>query len=129
MQRFRATIAAVVALALAALPVPALSMQAAMAAAGTEMPTAGGSTEMSGGGMDMAAHEDHCCPQAEHCDEPVKTGCDHTGACALKCASLSANVAAGPDMPALTAPRLQRTALAERLSAAPTLPQLPPPRL
>ena len=131
MKRFRASLAAVIALALAALPVPAASMQATMAAGGTGM-----TADMAAAGAEMTATHDgahdgaHCCPQTQDCDRPAnKTGCDHSGACALKCTTLSADTVASLDVPPHAAPQSVHVKLADRLIAAPTLPQLPPPRL
>lgn len=119
MQKIRAAIAAIIALALAGLPVPAAAMHASMSA-GSGI----ADTTISG----TAAH-DHYGPQAENCDRHTNKGCDSSDACALKCSILSANVVAEMDLAPLPAPSLVLTVAAERLQPAKAHPPLPPPRL
>ena len=124
MQSLRATITAVIALALAGLPVPAAAMHASMIAGGAD------GTMGDVAVVDVAmSGADHCCPKAENCDQPVKNGCDQSSACALKCTPLSANVAAEMSVPLSSEPSRVLAVLAERLTASQAHPALPPPRL
>jgi len=118
MQKLRATIVAVIALALAGLPVPAAAIHASMIAGLAD-----------GAVSEAAAAGDHCCPEAETCDKHTKKGCDRSDACAAKCAALSANLVAQMDLSPLPAPSLAVAALTETLHATKTHPPSPPPRL
>ena len=110
MQRFRAIITAVVALALAGLPIPAVATHASMIASGAD----GTMADVAKADVTMPG-ADHCCPQAENCDQPMKNGCDQSDACAAKCTPLSANVVLGLDVPPLAMPSRVLVVLAERL--------------
>ena len=122
MHKIRAAITAMIALALAGLPVPAAAMHASMIA--NMLDTASCDTHMSG-----AATDGHCCPEAENCDRHTKKSCDASGACALECTPLSANIVAAIELPPLAAPSLLATVAAERLIATKLHPPLPPPRV
>ena len=119
MQKLRAAITALIALALAGLPVPAAAMHAAMIAGSGIADTA----------ISVTAADDHCCPQAEDCEQHTNKGCDRSDACAAKCAALSANVVAEMDLPSLPTPSLTVAALTEGLQPAQAHLLLPPPRL
>lgn len=128
MEKFRAAITAIVALALASLPVPAAAMHASMITAMIDGAMTGAMTDVM---SDAAGAEvdENCCPQAENCDKHTQKDCDHSGACALKCSALSANVVAGLDLPPLATPSLALVVLTERLCATKAHPLLPPPRV
>ncbi len=118
MLRLRSTITAIITLALAGVPVPAAAMHAAMIAivADSAVPEA-------------ANVHDHCCEHAGTCDKHTNKACDASGACALLCAPLSANVVAEIRIPPLAAPSLMLVMAAEGLNATAPHPALPPPRL
>ena len=107
----RAILAGLIALSLATLPVAAAEMRGAMAA---------------GMSSHAEAHAD-CCSDAEPCEK--QKGCDHSGACAVKCSLIPAAIVTGTDLTG-PAPRPVRSVpIAGHFRSALEHPPLPPPRI
>jgi len=117
MRVLRAAIVIATTLSLVGFSVPAMAMQASMAADAAAADT-----------VDHGSH-DHCCPQADRCDKPAKKGCDHSGVCAAKCSALSAAVVAEMSLPLATTPSAPRVTLAAVLRLTQDHPPLPPPKV
>jgi hypothetical protein len=111
MKRLRTILVCVVAFSLAALPVAAAEMRGAM--------TAGASSH-----ADM--HDD-CCSEAKPCEK--QKGCDHSGACAVKCSLIPAATVAGMDMTGPASAPARSAPVFDRFNSALEHPPLPPPRI
>lgn len=111
MSTFRAILVAVVAFAVAALPIE------------------GGMVRAEAAGVSATAMPADCCPHAKSCEKRAADDCGSTAGCALKCFNFSgitvSGVVAKLNTEATVNPGLAR--LSPRSN--PTAPPLPPPRV
>lgn len=112
MRNLRAIFFGLIAFSLAAPPVAAAEMRASMI-----------------GGVATAASHSDCCAETAPCEKQTKKGCDHSGACAVKCSLLSSATVAATELilPVLTADE-EAPAVAS-LNSVLEHPPLPPPRV
>lgn len=111
MRLIRATLVALIALSLAALP-----------AVGAEMRDHSPHARLSSAKSD-------CCAQGEHCQNKAKGECGKFAACVLKCSTVfAATLATSGLAPVLSAPELSLAVSERPISRASNQP-LPPPRV
>jgi hypothetical protein len=111
MSTFRAILVAVVALAVAVLPVE------------------GGMVRAEAAGMSATAMPSDCCPHTKPCEKKTADDCGSTAGCALKCFNFSGISVSGV-VAKLNAVATVHPALAGVSSRSnPTAPPLPPPRV
>lgn len=131
MTKLRAIMVGLIALSLAASPAAAAHTMGAMMAGMSSDVMAHGTTH---GTADMSAmaravsHDDCCHGSETPCEKPVKSDCDQSGACMVKCSVIQATTVSTTEIvrPARLPLRAER--VADGLQSARDNPPFPPPR-